>query len=348
MSTDAYVTDDVETERFRLLLGDSCERLGELPDKSVDFSCYSPPFGPLLYTYSPTSRDIGNCRDLPEFVDHYGFVIDHMLRLTKPGRISAVHIAQTVTQKGRDGYVGLVDLRGAVIAAHIARGWIYHGEITVQKNPQAQAVRTKSVSLLFATLERDSAMNRPALADYVCLFRKPGDNAVPVKPTDAGVSRDDWITWAHPIWPMVEGGDDVLDMGPLTCTWDGIRESDTLNAAAGRASADERHICPLQLPLIDRAVRLWSNPGELICSPFAGIGSEGFQAIMRGRRYIGVELKASYFKTACENLRRAEYEADLPSLFDPVSSSPPSAGQVAAVDAEKDHLRSRPIPSGAG
>lgn len=315
-------TADAGTDRWTLMLGDSCERLGELDDNSIDLSIFSPPFGPLLYTYSPTSRDVGNCRNLGEFVEHYGFIIDHMLRLTKPGRLSAVHVAQTVTQKGRDGYVGLTDLRGAVIAAHIEAGWIYHGEITVQKNPQAQAVRTKSVSLLFATLERDSAMNRPALADYVLLFRKPGDNAVPVRPTNAGVTRDDWITWAHPIWPMTSGWEDgdVIELGPLTSTWDGIRESATLNAAAGRDQADERHICPLQLPLIDRAVRLWSNPDELVCSPFAGIGSEGYQSILRGRRFVGCELKASYFATACENLRRAEYEAELPSLFDEVTA----------------------------
>lgn len=313
----AYPTDLLETERWTMRLGDSCERLAELPSESGDLSIYSPPFGPLLYTYSPTSRDVGNCRDLPEFVDHYGFVIDEMLRITKPGRLSAVHIAQTVTQKGRDGYVGLVDLRGAVIAAHIARGWIYHGEITVGKSAQAQAVRTKSVSLLFATLDRDSSMNRPALADYVCLFRKPGDNETPIRPTAYGVTREDWITWAHPIWPMIDSDDgDVLDLGPLTCTWDGIRESATLNAAVAREGPDERHICPLQLPLIDRAVRLWSNPGELVVSPFAGIGSEGYQSLMRGRRFTGCELKPSYFTTACENLRRAEYEADLPSLFD--------------------------------
>lgn len=309
-------TDEIVTPNYRLMLGDSCERLAEIDDESVDLSIYSPPFGPLLYTYSPTSRDVGNCRNLPEFVEHYGFVIEHMLRVTKPGRLSAVHIAQTVTQKGRDGYVGLVDLRGAVIAAHIAAGWIYHGEITVQKNPQAQAVRTKSVSLLFATLNRDSAMNRPALADYVCLFRKPGDNATPIKPTDYGVTHEDWISWAHPIWPMDDTDADTIDYGPLTSTWDGIRESDTLNAAAGREAADERHICPLQLPLIDRAVRLWSNPGELVCSPFAGIGSEGYQSILQGRRYVGCELKSSYFQTALVNLRRAEYESTMPSLFE--------------------------------
>ncbi len=314
MSLDV-VTPEVATDRFRLMLGDSCERLGEVDDNSIDLSIYSPPFGPLLYTYSPTHRDIGNCRNLPEFVDHYRFVIDHMLRVTKPGRVSAVHVAQTVTQKGRDGYIGLVDLRGAVIAAHVDAGWIYHGEITVQKNPQAQAVRTKSVSLLFATLERDSAMNRPALADYVLLFRKPGENGVAIRPTDHGVTRDDWITWAHPIWPM-DDDDDVIDLGPLTSCWHGIRESDTLNVAVAREDKDERHICPLQLGLIDRAVRLWSNPGEVVCSPFAGIGSEGYQAIMRGRNFIGCELKASYFETALVNLRRAVAEAEAPRLFD--------------------------------
>ncbi len=318
---DAIPTDTLVTDNYTLMLGDSCERLAEIPDDSVDMSIYSPPFGPLLYTYSPTSRDVGNCRDLPEFVDHYGFVIDHMLRVTKPGRISAVHIAQTVTQKGRDGYVGLVDLRGAVIAAHVQRGWIYHGEITVQKDPQVQAVRTKSVGLLFATLDRDSSSNRPGLADYVCLFRKPGDNAVPIQPTKAGVTREDWIQWAHPVWREEESDDfDVLDHGPLTTSWFGIRETDTLNAAAARDDKDTRHICPLQLPLIDRAIRLWSNPGELVCSPFGGIGSEGYKAILLGRRYVSCELKPSYYATAVENLRRAEYEADMPNLFDEVDA----------------------------
>ncbi len=293
--SDDYVTGDEHGEKWSLMLGDSCERLAELEAESVDLTIYSPPFA-SLYTYSPSDRDIGNCRTPDEFITHYRFVIDQMLRLTKPGRLSAVHVANTVTQKGRDGYIGLVDLRGLVIQAHIDAGWIFHGEITVDKNPQAQAVRTKSVSLLFATLDRDSAMNRPALADYVCLFRKPGDNPTPIRPTENGVTRDDWITWASPCW------------------YD-IRESATLNAAAAREDADERHICPLQLPLIDRAVRLWSNPGELVCSPFAGIGSEGYQSILRSRRFVGCELKPSYFATACDNLAKAEYEANMPQLF---------------------------------
>lgn len=299
MTEAPYVEDVAEGEGWRLHLGDSCEWLPRFNAESVDFSVHSPPFA-SLYTYSPSVRDIGNCATIEEFIDHYRFVVDQLLRLTKPGRLAAVHCAQVPTQKARDGYIGLVDFRGAVIAAYIAAGWIFHGEITVQKNPQAQAIRTKAKALLFVQMEKDSTWSRPALADYVLLFRRPGDNAAPVTPVaNCEITRNDWIDWAQP-------------------AWFGIRESDTLNAAAGRDEEDERHICPLQLGLIDRCIKLWSNPGEVVLSPCAGIGSEGYQAILRGRRYVGVELKPSYFATACENLRRAEYEAALPSLFDDV------------------------------
>ncbi len=175
---------------------------------------------------------------------------------------------------------------------------MHHGDVTIDKNPQAQAIRTHSKALLFVQMEKDSTWSRPALADYLLFFRKPGENAVPVRPVENGdLTREDWIAWASPCW------------------YD-IRESDTLNAAAGREDADERHIAPLQLGLIERCVRLWSNPSEVVFSPFAGIGSEGVGAIRNGRRFHGVELKASYFRTAVENLRRAEYEASLPTLFD--------------------------------
>lgn len=288
--------DDVTGDGWTMMLGDSCERLAELHDESVDLSIYSPPFA-SLYTYSPSERDVGNCRDLDEFVAHYRFVIDATLRLTRPGRLSAVHIQQIATLLARDGVIGLVDIRGAIIAAHVDAGWIYHGEITVSKNPQLQAVRTKAKALLFVQLEKDSTWSRPALADYVMLFRRPGANAVPVDAGHNGISRSDWIEWAHPCWH-------------------GIREMDTLNPAPGREDEDERHICPLQLGLIDRAVRLWSNPGELVLSPFAGIGSEGYQSILRGRRFVGVELKSSYHATAVGNLRRAQQLAATPTLLD--------------------------------
>lgn len=299
MSEAPYLEDVTQGAGWRLYLGDSCDWLPRFDTESVDFSVHSPPFA-SLYTYSPSARDIGNCATLAEFVTHYRFVVDQMLRLTKPGRLAAVHVAQVPTQKARDGYIGLVDFRGAVIAAYIAAGWIFHGEITVQKNPQAQAIRTKAKALLFVQMEKDSTWSRPALADYVLLFRKPGDNAVPVTPVaNCEVSRNDWIDWAQP-------------------AWFGIHENDTLNAADGREDDDERHIAPLQLGLIDRCIKLWTNPGEVVLTPCAGIGSELYQSVLRGRRAIGVELKPSYYATACDNLRKAEYAADLPTLFDPV------------------------------
>lgn len=288
-----YVTDEATGEGWRLLLGDSCERLGELDDDSVDLSVYSPPFS-SLYTYSPSERDLGNSSTDDEFLEHYRFIIDQILRVTKPGRNSCVHVQQITLSKANDGHVGMKDFRGDVIRAHQAAGWIFYGEVTVDKDPQAQAIRTKAHCLMFQTLRRDSAANRPALADYLLIFKKPGDNAVQIKPD---VTNDEWIEWAHPIW------------------W-GIRESDTLQYQSARDNSDDRHICPLQLGFIDRCVRLWSNPGELVMSPFAGIGSEGHQAILRGRQFVGCELKPSYWATAKRNLERAAMERDLPSLFD--------------------------------
>lgn len=259
----------------------------------MDLSIYSPPFA-SLYTYSPSDRDLGNSATTDEFIEHYRFILDHMFRVTKPGRTNAVHVQQVAILKSREGYVGLQDFRGRVIQAHLDAGFIYYGEVTVDKNPQLQAVRTKAQGLMFVQLRRDSALSRPALADYVLLFHKPGDNEVPISPD---IDNETWIEWASPVWY-------------------GIAEMATLNPGSGAEDADERHICPLQLPLIERAVRLWSNPGELVLSPFAGIGSEGYVSVKHGRRFIGCELKPSYWSTAIDNLRRAEQEAAVPSLFD--------------------------------
>lgn len=294
-NTDAYITDEAEGENWRLLLGDSCERLAELADESVDLSVYSPPFA-SLFTYSPSLRDLGNSGDRQEFLEHYAFILEQLLRVTKPGRVSCVHVQQLTTTKSTHGVIGLTDFRGEVIRAHQAAGWVFHGEVTVDKDPQAQAIRTKAQALMFATKNRDSASTRPALADYLLLFRKPGDNAVPIK-TD--VTNDEWIEWARPVW---------LD----------IRETNTLNVRVARDDADEKHICPLQLDFIERCVRLWSNRGETVLSPFAGIGSEGYVSVQQGRRFVGCELKPSYWRTAVENLRSAENSATMPSLFDDV------------------------------
>lgn len=287
-TADAYITDDAHGDGWRLMLGDSCERLTELDDESVDLSVYSPPFA-SLYTYSPSERDLGNSHDREEFLVHYRYVIDHMLRVTKSGRLSCVHVQQLSTTKATHGVIGLTDFRGQVIKAHQDAGWTYYGEVTVDKDPQAQAIRTKAHCLMFQTLKRDSSGTRPALADYVILFRKPGENAIPIK---NDVDNETWIEWARPVW------------------YD-IRETDTLNFRSAREDADEKHICPLQLPLIERCVRLWSNPAELVCSPFAGIGSEGFVALKHGRRFIGCELKASYWLTAVETLRAATAQTTL-------------------------------------
>src|SRR3990167_5296276 len=263
--------------------GDSVDVLPTLPAASVDFSIYSPPFV-ALYTYTNSERDIGNCATRDEFLAHYAYVVREVLRTTKPGRLSAVHISQTTMQKARDGVIGLSDLRGAVIDLHAREGWIYHGEVCIDKDPQAQAIRTHSKALLFAQLRKDASWLRPALADYILVFRKPGDNAEPIHPD---ITNEDWIEWARPIWYN-------------------IREADTLNVREARSDDDDRHICPLQLGTIERCVRLWSNPGELILSPFAGIGSEGYEAVRLGRRFVGVELKQEYAEAAVRNLTRME------------------------------------------
>lgn len=292
-----YITSEESGNGWRMMLGDSCERLGELDESSIDLSVYSPPFA-NLYTYSDSPRDLGNSSGVEEFFDHYRFIIDHVLRVTKPGRLSAVHCQQLTYTKASFGYVGLRDFRGEIIQAHLDAGWIFHGEVTIDKCPQAQAIRTKSQALMFTTLNKDSSKTRPALADYLMLFRKPGENETPI---DNDVDNETWIEWARPIWT-------------------GVRETHTLNVRTAKDDKDERHICPLQLDLIERVVRLWSNKGETVLSPFAGIGSEGVEAIRHGRRFVGCELKPSYWKSAVDNLRAAQEEAERPSLLDEVAA----------------------------
>lgn len=287
------MTRTVRGDGWTLVNGDCIEAMPEcLAEASVDLSVYSPPFI-SLFTYTASERDLGNCASAAEFFTHFGFVMRELLRVTKPGRLTAVHVAQVPAMLERDGYIGMKDFRGDTIRAYIDNGWIYHGEVCIDKDPQAQAIRTKAKGLLFVQMRKDSSWSRPAMADYILLFRKPGENAVPIQPD---ITNDDWIHWARPIWY-------------------GIREGDTLQVVEARADEDERHICPLQLGTIERCIRLWSNPGELVVSPFAGIGSEGYEAVRLGRRYLGVELKPSYFDIAVRNLRTAEHAKAQRSLF---------------------------------
>jgi DNA modification methylase len=279
-------------EGWTLTNGDCVEGVAELPDASIGLSVYSPPFL-SLYTYSATERDMGNCASSAEFFEHFGFLLRELLRVTQPGRHTCVHVAQVAAMLERDGYIGLKDFRGDTIRAYIDAGWIYHGEVCIDKDPQAQAIRTKAKGLLFVQMRKDSSWSRPAMADYILVFRKPGQNPAPIQPD---ITNEQWIEWARPIWY-------------------GIRESDTLHVAEARGEDDERHICPLQLGTIERCVRLWSNPGETVLSPFAGIGSEGYESVRLGRRFVGFELKPQYAEVAAKNLRAAVSAKAQGSLF---------------------------------
>ena len=316
-NTAPYVTDEASGTMWKLMLGDSCERLAEVPDNSVDMSVCSPPFD-SLFTYSPSTRDLGNSSSRTEFLQHYRYIVEHQLRTTKPGRIACIHVQQLTTTKATHGHVGLSDFRGDVIRLFQSVGWVFHGEVTIWKDPQAQSIRTKAFSLAFQTKNRDSAHVRPALADYLLLFRKPGENAVKIAndPTTGEVTNDDWIKWASPIWTDTAEGRWLTDDGHISPAWMGIRETDTLNVRAGREDADERHIAPLQLEFIRRCVMLYSNPGELVLTPFAGIGSELYVARKFGRRAVGCELKPSYWSTAVQNLQDLDATMEAPSLFD--------------------------------
>ncbi len=280
--SNGYHPETTETEDYTFMLGDCVERMKEIPSESVDFGVFSPPFL-SLYVYSDSERDMGNSRSKSEFFEHFGYMLKELERVTKQGRVVACHVAQTASKLVEDGYIGIKDFRGPIIESFIEAGFVYFGDVTIDKNPQAQAIRTHSKSLLFKQLHKDASWLRPGLADYLLIFRKDGDPDVPILPE---ITNEEWIQWAHPIW------------------YD-IRETDTLNVREGRSEQDERHICPLQLGLIERAIRLWSNKGEMIFSPFAGIGSEGYEAILLDRKFTGIELKESYFKAGVRNLNKA-------------------------------------------
>lgn len=294
-----YQTKIAKDDLWTAMLGDSCEIIDELPDESIDFSVFSPPFA-ALYTYSATDRDLGNSRNEAEFFEHFGFVIRKLFKKLKTGRICAVHVADTPAMLVRDGYIGLKDLSGDIVKAFQKEGWIWDARIPIDKNQQAQSIRTHSKALTMTQMKKDRSWLRPALPDYILKFRKPGDNQSPVA---GGMSGDEWIELANPTWPNEQ--DRCAEWGAFA-TWYGIQESDTLQGwMAARGSKDDRHICPLQLKTIRNCIRLWTNPGETVFSPFAGIGSEGDVAIELGRKFIGIELKPEYFKVMVRNLRAA-------------------------------------------
>ena len=273
-------------EQWRIHFGDCIPHMAEeMPESSVDFSVFSPPF-PSLYAYTDSEADVGNVDAMgAEATIHLSFFFKALFRVLKPGRVALVHVMQIPRMK-RSGEVGLCDFRGINIRLGERAGLVYEYDWIVPKNPQAQAIRTRSRELKFVGLESDRAKSRGSLPDYLIKFRKPGENAKPVCDKNQ-VSRNDWKEWAE-------------------SAWYGIKETDTLNVKDGRGEDDTKHICPLQLQVINRAVRLYSDPGELVFSPFTGIGSEGYVSVKLDRRFYGCELKQEYYDAACINLRAAE------------------------------------------
>lgn len=307
----------VVTDQYAIYNGDCVEVIAGLPDKSVDYSIFSPPFS-SLYTYSNSPRDMGNARNDGEFFDQFQYLIKQLARVIKPGRNVSFHCMQLPTSKERDGYIGLKDFRGDLIRAFQAEGFIYASEVTIWKDPVTAMQRTKALGLLHKTVRGNGSFSRQGIPDFLVTMRAPGDIAddnrvrhyrddaeVELEAAKAGVDRSEiecnhlpvqeWQQLASPVW---------MDINP----------SDTLQYKSAREHDDERHICPLQLEVIRRGIKLWTNPGDVVLTPFLGIGSEVYTAVEMGRRGIGAELKESYFSQAAKNIASLSQQSDMFSL----------------------------------
>ena len=279
---------------FSLYNGDCVEVLKGIPDNSIHYSIFSPPFA-SLYTYSNSDRDMGNCKSDEEFQEHFKYLVNELYRVMMPGRLLSFHCMQIPLMKERDGVIGLKDFRGQLIKIFQDAGFIYHSEVTVWKNPVVEMTRTHSIGLLHKQLKKDSSMSRQGIPDYVVTMRKPGDNPEKVTHTNEGFPVNSWQQYASPVW---------MD----------IKQNDTLNGRITREKEDERHICPLQLEIIKRCIELWTNPGDIVLDPFAGIGSSLYVALRMNRRGLGVELKESYYKQAVSNCESALTEPKIKDL----------------------------------
>ena len=288
------VLDQAQGENWALYHGDSVEVLQGIPDNSIHYSITSIPFA-SLYTYSNSDRDLGNCKNKHEFYQHFEFIVKELYRILIPGRLMAVHCMNLPTSKSRDGFIGIDDFRGDLIRLFQSVGFIYHSEVCIWKDPVIAMQRTKALGLLHKQIKKDSAMCRQGIPDYLVVMRKPGENPEPVTHTNESFPVDVWQKYASPIW---------TDINP----------SDTLQYRSARDNEDEKHICPLQLTVIRRALNLWTNPNDIVLTPFMGIGSEVVTALENGRRAIGVELKDSYYKQAEKNAK-ATTEVEQLSLF---------------------------------
>ena len=304
------VLDQAIGENYAIYNADCVEGVKGIPSDSIHYTCFSPPFA-SLYTYSNSARDMGNCSGEEDFATHFRFLVEQLYRVTKPGRLLSFHCMNLPTQKAKQGYIGISDFRGDLIRVFQEVGFIYHSEVCIWKDPVTAMQRTKALGLLHKQILKDSCMSRQGIADYLVTMRKPGENSEPVAgpfedyygedgtgPDAAGnYSIEVWQRYASPVW---------MDINPTR----------VLSYSDAREEKDERHICPLQLDVIDRCLDMWSNPGDLVLSPFTGVGSELHEAVLMGRRAIGFELKPSYFRQAVNHLRRAEKEAKQVDLFE--------------------------------
>ena len=292
------VQDQYISDRVSLYNGDSCEVMKSIPDNSIHYSIFSPPFA-SLYTYSNSDRDLGNCKTHSEFYEHFKFIIQDLYRIMMNGRLVSFHCMNLPTSKQRDGFIGISDFRGMLIKMFQDVGFIYHSEVCIWKDPVIAMQRTKALGLLHKQIKKDSAMSRQGIPDYLVTMRKPGVNPEPVTHTNESFPVSEWQKEASPIWEEY-----------ASPVWWDINPSNTLQGKSAREEKDERHICPLQLTVIERAINLWTNPNDIVVTPFLGIGSEAWQALQMGRRAVGIELKESYFKQAVLNCKSAENQKE--------------------------------------
>lgn len=292
--------------KFALYQGDCVETLCGIPDGSIHYAIFSPPFA-SLYTYSNSDRDMGNSRDDGEFQQHFSYLIAELLRVIMPGRLVSVHCMNLPAMKSRDGFIGVKDFRGDIIRKFTDAGFIFHSEVCIWKNPVTEMQRTKALGLLHKQIRKDSSMCRQGLPDYVVTFRKPGDNPEMILHDYESFPVDVWQRYASPVW---------MD----------IRQSNTLQRKSARDEKDEKHICPLQLDVIERCIDLWTNPGDIVLDPFAGIGSVPYQAVLMGRRGLGIELKDSYYAQMVKNLESAEHLTDAEGVNTNVRLRCPNCG----------------------
>lgn len=279
------VLEQVIENKYAIYNGDSCEIVRAIPDNSIHYTIFSPPFV-SLYTYSNSDRDMGNSKGDDEFYNHFIFLAKELYRVTMPGRLLSFHCMDLPLMKERDGVIGLKDFPAIIRKIFEDCGFIYHSKVTIWKNPVTEMQRTKALGLLHKQIRKDSTMNRQGIPDYIITLRKPGENPERVSHTHESFPVNVWQNYASPVW---------MD----------IRQSDTLQKKSAREDKDERHICPLQLEVIQRCIELWTNPNDIVLDPFAGIGSVPYTAVKMGRRGIGVELKESYYNQAVNNLEIA-------------------------------------------